>query len=149
MAADKTAPSDECSSATQDTGGAVAFLREYRDAAERRDLKATLGAYAPDAVLLQPGGTTIRGLAAIQTEYEKYFREFHLAGAVDVRATTCQSGRLAAQYGTSSFAERRAGGETIAFRLHFIILMRRGEGGPWKIIAYMWNDAQSEPNPSK
>jgi ketosteroid isomerase-like protein len=103
------------------------FRAEYSDNLTRRDVKALVAMYEPDAIVVRADATTISGTAAL----EAWLTE----RTVDIQSGTVKSdtlrvfGNTAIDVGATTIA-RKGGGETVT---RYLIVLRRGMKD-WKVF---------------
>lgn len=105
------------------------------------DLERVLGYYADDAMLLPPNEEPIRGKAAIRPRYEGLFQAFlpEIVGDIDELQV---AGEWAFVRGRNrGRLTPRAGGEPRTLNDVYLMLLRRDEGGSWRIAHLIWHSA--------
>jgi len=125
---------------------AVAALRQqWCDDLKLKKIDESMRLYADDAVFFNPGGDHVDGKAAIRGLYttitQTYDSDIHL-----LSRSTEISGRLA--YDSGDFQETlrtRATGANVNSAGSYLMVLRRGRNGRWRIVQQMW--AGSPPHP--
>jgi uncharacterized protein (TIGR02246 family) len=129
----------------------AAAVREARavaagivDADNARDLERVLGYYAADAVLLPPGESAVAGLAAIRPRYVGLFEAFTPQIELQVDET-CVGGGLAFVRGRNrGRLIARANGAARELDDAFVMLLRRGTDGAFRISHLIWHRASAD-----
>jgi uncharacterized protein (TIGR02246 family) len=102
------------------------------------DVEKVARLYAPDAVLMPPGGEPVEGLAAIRAHYGSLFSRFSLRASLDSRETVV-SGDWAFDRGTTDVVSTsKQTGETTEAHDKYLMVLRREEDG-WRIARLIWN----------
>jgi uncharacterized protein (TIGR02246 family) len=111
------------------------------DADNASALERVLEHYAPDAMLLPPSEPPVQGHAAIRPRYEGLFAAFR--PQIDARVDeVCVSGALAFVRGhNGGRLLSRNGGADRALDDAYIMMLRRGADGRWRISHLMWHRA--------
>ena len=107
-------------------------------------IERVLDYYAPDAMLLPPGEAPVSGRPAIRPRYERLFAAFapEIAGRVD---EVCVSGSIAFVRGHNGGRLRsRTAGADRALDDVYLMLLRVGADGRWRISHLMWHRAGAE-----
>ncbi|MBK7406282.1 MAG: DUF4440 domain-containing protein [Phycisphaerales bacterium] len=120
--------------------------RDWSDAAQARDVEATLSYWSDDAIVIPPGEAPLKGKAAI--------REYVL-GAFDtpgfsirwepVEVCIAGSGELGylTEHSVTTVSDGVGGVST--FRGRDVTIWRKDGGGRWRCIVDTWNEAPPEP----
>jgi uncharacterized protein (TIGR02246 family) len=129
----------------QSEGPAVRAVRTVAEgivaADNARDLNRVQASYTPDAVLIPPNESPVRGWDSIRPRYEALFAGFSPAieGHLD---EVCVSGQVAFVRGRNlgSFVSR---GPQPSRTLNdvYLMLLRFDERGAWRISHLMWHPA--------
>jgi uncharacterized protein (TIGR02246 family) len=112
-----------------------------------RDIERVLSYYGDDAVLMPPGESAVAGRTAIRPRYESLFAQF------DPRIETrldeaCVSGDLAIVRGHNGGRMLgRAGAAEKRLDDAFLMVLRRGPDGEWRISHLMWHGAGTVASP--
>jgi len=109
------------------------------------DLEAISALYADDSIVIPPGEAPVEGRTAILVRYAKVFAE----NTIDL-VLTSEETVVAGQW---AFARGRKGGTTTPKaggkpRLiddKYVLILRRGEDGAWKIFRLIWNRMDEKP----
>jgi uncharacterized protein (TIGR02246 family) len=111
----------------------------------RGDLERVLAFYADDAILMPPGSPPVSGRAAIRPRYESLFAGF--APAIEGRIDeACESDGLGYVRGHNGGRLRsRDGGADRVLDDAYLMLLRRGADGTWRITHLMWHAAGPSP----
>ena len=109
------------------------------DADNARDLERVLGYYAADAVLMPPGEGPVAGLAAIRPRYVSLFEAFTPQIALQVDEV-CAGDGLAFVRGR---LVARAGAASRELDDVFVMLLRRGAAGAFRISHLIWHRARA------
>jgi len=110
-----------------------------------RDLERVLGHYAADAVLLPPGEGAVVGLEAIRPRYVSLFEAF--TPEIELRIDeACAGEGLAFVRGQNrGRLVARAGGAVRELDDSFLMLLRRGSDGAFRISHLIWHRASAPP----
>ena len=125
--------------AKADVERAVAGLIE---ADNRSDLAAVMDAYARDALLLAPDGSTFQGSDAIRAHYVEVFAQL----AMKLRATpaeTVVAGGWAWQRGEVAGTLVMKDGTTQAAHDRYLMVLV-DEGGRWRVKRLMWQPLEKK-----
>jgi uncharacterized protein (TIGR02246 family) len=144
-AADTSAPGPDCAAGSPPVEQARAVATGIIEADNRSDLERVIAYYADDAVLLPPNEPPARGREAIRPRYAALFAAF--APAIESRIEeVCVSGPLAFVRGhNGGRMAARAGGGDRALDDVYLMLLRRGTDGEWRISHLMWHRASPPP----
>lgn len=118
---------------------AIAALRQQW-AADLRDkrLEPSLARYTEDAVFYNPDGSSAAGKAQIRALFDKVMRTWDSALQFHSQATAI-SGTIA--YDSGDYEETltpRDGGAPLHPRGSYLMVLRRGADGRWRIERQMW-----------
>lgn len=135
-------------SGCQPDGRVIAAVRGVAEgivvADNARDINRVQQSYAPDAILLPPGETPVRGWEAIRPRYDALFSAFAPAieGHID---EVCVSGAVAFVRGRNrgQFVSRSQQ-STRQLDDAYLMLLRRDENGRWRISHLMWHAASAQ-----
>ena len=129
-----------------------AAVREVRavasgivDADNARDLERVLGYYAADAVLLPPGEGPVAGLAAIRPRYVSLFEAFTPQIALQVDEVCAGDGLAFVRGRNRGRLVARAGAASRELDDVFVMLLRRGTAGGFRISHLIWHRASGGP----
>jgi uncharacterized protein (TIGR02246 family) len=107
------------------------------EALQAKDLGGVLRVYEPDATLVAPDGTTVKGDAAIKSEFEKLLADPNLK--VDYkqgRGWAAGSEDLAVTTGSATITTTDAAtGKPATTAFDYQTVWRKADGGPWKIVS--------------
>lgn len=118
-----------CAEAQSPPADAAPTLNDWVAAHNRGDLDALVSHYAPDAIMLPPGGTVERGHDAVRATF---------AGTVSTegvrldRVAGWEDERVATEVGTWEHFTRDTGAITSAGT--YSVIWRRDDGGAWRIV---------------
>jgi len=114
------------------------------DADNDQDLARVLDHYAEDAVLMPPGEAPVMGKEEIRPRYETLFSSF--APRIENHVEeACVSGPLAFVRGrTGGTLLPKGPGEPRTLDDAYLMLLRRGEDGAWRISHLMWHPRARE-----
>jgi uncharacterized protein (TIGR02246 family) len=109
------------------------------EADNARDVERVLGYYADDAVLLPPNEPPVKGKAAIRPRYEALFAGFDPAieGRLDEVAVTGPSAFVRGHNGGRM--TERGSGEHRPLDDDYVMLLRKGADGAWRISHLIWH----------
>ena len=109
----------------------------------RDDTTAVLSAFAPDAVLIPPGGSPVRGLAAIRAYWWPQDGSHTRITAFDRNVTevdgTSDLGYLRGDATLAWRYEKDGARSAQSSRSQDLIVYRRGADGRWRVIRQMWS----------
>ena len=107
----------------------------------RGDVDAVVACYADDAVLLPPGGESRQGVENIRPSYESLFAANRLEVRMDVESIEVK-GSLAFSRGfTRGRIVPKDGSPPRELHDRYLMVLRQGPQGEWKIAALMWSPA--------
>lgn len=121
----------------------------YAAAVNAGDAKAIAALYAEDGVEMPPNEAMMKGRAAV----EKYQASFLTAFSVKLSLTGIESmaaGDMAHDVGTYSqtITPKQGGGKPMTDRGKYVVLLRRGSDGQWRVKYAIYNSdlpAQAPP----
>lgn len=103
---------------------------------QSHDATMAASAYADDAVVLPPGGETIRGRAAIEAFWKQQFTTGF--NAVDGGSNGLStSGDLGYEWGSATF-EVPSGTQTVTDVTKYVNVLKKDASGNWKIVMTIW-----------
>lgn len=123
-------------------------VRRVRDVAvgivkadNERAIERVLDYYAGDAVLMPPGEDAVMGREAFRPRYEGLFA--HFDPAIELRIDeACVSGSMGFVRGhNGGRLVSRSSGEVRPLDDAFLMLLRRGADGKWRISHLIWHPA--------
>ncbi len=121
-------------------GAAITTMNaEYVAGFNTDDAAAVAAQFAADAIRLAPNLDAARGKAAIEEALTGV-----VATTSDLTLTNVEygvSGDLAYQVGTYSVTVEPDGAEAYVDEGPFIVILKQGEDGSWKIQAQIWNSS--------
>lgn len=119
---------------------AIDATREaFKTAFEAGDAAQLSQLYTEDAVLMDGGQPTISGRAAIRQSFEETFSQVDVQVEINPQATEVD-GDLAFDSGTfRSTATPKAGGEAMVQEGRYVVILRRGSDGAWRVARDMGN----------
>ena len=107
----------------------------------RGDVEAVVACYADDAVLLPPGGESTKGVENIRPSYESLFASNRLEVRMEVESIEVK-GSLAFSRGfTRGRIVPKDGSPPRELHDRYLMVLRQGPRGEWKIAALMWSPA--------
>lgn len=128
------------------SAGAIAELRQaWCDDLKLKKIDASMRLYTDDAMFFNPGGDHVDGKAAIRALFAGMMQAYDS----DIRLlsrSTAISGHLA--YDGGEFQEtmtRRADGRAQPLHGSYLMVLRRGRDGHWRIVQQMWTGAPPQP----
>jgi len=125
---------------------AVADLRQqWCDDLKLKKIDESMRLYADDAVFFNPGGDHVDGKVAIKALYQTITQTYDSNIRLLSKSTEI-SGRLA--YDSGDFQETlrtRATGDSVNSAGSYLMVLRHGSDGRWRIVQQMW--AGSPPHP--
>jgi len=113
------------------------------DADNARDLERVLGYYAADAVLMPPGEGPVAGLAAIRPRYVSLFEAFTPQIALQVDEVCAGDGLAFVRGRNRGRLVARAGAASRELDDVFVMLLRRGAAGAFRISHLIWHRASA------
>ena len=149
LAAAAQAPTPACDPSPVPVAEARAVAVGIVDADNASALERVLEHYAADAMLLPPNEPPVQGHAAIRPRYEGLFAAYRpeIVARVD---EVCVSGALAFVRGhNGGRLLSRNGGADRALDDAYIMMLRRGADGRWRISHLMWHRAGGNGGPAK
>lgn len=119
--------------------------RAWEEAANRADVEGLVEIYAPDAVILPPGGPVIQGSETIRELFRQEFERFDTKLAFTTQAIEIE-GDMAYRRGRYVWrGTPRLSGQTVETANKFLEVWRRQPGGSWRIAVDMWNPGEPVP----
>jgi ketosteroid isomerase-like protein len=107
---------------------------------QNHDPSLTTSAYSDDAVVLPPGGETIRGKAAIEAFWKQQFTSgFNAVDGGSNGLTT--SGDLGYEWGSATF-EVPSGTQTVTDVTKYVNVLKKDAAGTWKIAMTIWTSSR-------
>ena len=113
------------------------------DADNARDLERVLGYYAADAVLMPPSEGPVAGLAAIRPRYVSLFEAFTPQIALQVDEVCAGDGLAFVRGRNRGRLVARAGAASRELDDVFVMLLRRGAAGAFRISHLIWHRASA------
>jgi uncharacterized protein (TIGR02246 family) len=107
----------------------------------RGDVQAVVACYASDAVLLPPGGASVQGAENIRPRYEDLFASSRLEVRMDVESIEVKDGLAFSRGFTRGRTIPKDGTPPREVYDRYLMVLRQGPGGEWKIAALMWAPA--------
>jgi len=128
-----------------EAGAAVAAADSAFEAAAARgeDLDEIASYLAEDAVMIPPNEPPVRGRDAIRRYMAEGYRTpgFSVGWErLDVRVAP--SGDVAYVMLANRFSAEDEEGEIVRFRGRGVTVWERGDGGEWRVVIYVWNEAR-------
>lgn len=139
--------------AAQSAPEAVKVRTAYLTAVNAGDPKGVAGLYTDDGVEMPPNQTMVKGRPAVEKYYTGFLGEYtvklSLAGIESMTA-----GDSAFDVGTYSqtITPKQGGGKPIADQGKYVVLLRRGADGQWRVKYAIYNSDlpdQAAPVPPK
>jgi uncharacterized protein (TIGR02246 family) len=124
--------------ATADQAEIQALFDRLMAADNRSDVEAVLECYAKDAVLLPPGGASVQGVENIRPRYEGLFAASRLEVRMDVESIEVKNGLAFSRGFTRGRTVPRDGAPPREIHDRYLMVLRQGPEGAWKIAALMW-----------
>lgn len=119
--------------------------REWEDAANRAEVERLVEIYAPDAVILPPGGPVIQGSETIRELFRQEFERFDTKLAFTTQAIEVD-GDMAFRRGRYVWrGTPRLSGQAVETTNKFLEVWRRQPDGSWRIAVDMWNPSEPVP----
>ena len=117
--------------------------REWEEAANTAQVERLIEIYAPDAVILPPGGPVIEGSETIRELFRQEFERFDTKLAFTTQEIEV-AGDMAFRRGRYVWrGTPRLSGQTVETTNKFLEVWKRQPDGGWKIAVDMWNPAES------
>ncbi len=117
---------------------------QWEEAANTAQVERLLDVYAPDAVILPPGGPLIEGSQTIRELFRQEFERFDTKIAFTTQAIEVD-GDLAYRRGRYVWrGTPRGSAEAFETTNKFLEVWERQSDGSWKIAVDMWNAAESQ-----
>jgi len=117
--------------------------RQWEEAANTGQVDRLVDLYAPDAVILPPGGPSIEGTATIRELFRQEFERFDTRIAFTNQAIEVE-GDMAYRRGRYVWrGTPRGSGQALESTNKFLEVWKRQPDGSWKIAVDMWNQADS------
>ena len=115
------------------------IVEDWFDAESRRDLDATMGFIAKDAVLQAPGLPQIQGEGAIRDFFVAFFGlPFASTGGETERVDVSESGDMAYGLGPNRVVTKGPDGRDVTEVGKWFIVWRK-QRGSWKAVAASWS----------
>ena len=119
--------------------------RAWEEAANRAEVDRLMAIYAPDAVILPPGGPVIEGSETIRELFRQEFERFDTKLAFTTQAIEVD-GDMAFRRGRYVWrGTPRLSGQTVETTNKFLEVWRRQPDGSWRIEVDMWNPSDAVP----
>lgn len=117
--------------------------RAWEEAANTAQIERLIEIYAPDAVILPPGGPVIEGSETIRELFRQEFERFDTKLAFTTQEIEV-AGDMAFRRGRYVWrGTPRLSGQTVETTNKFLEVWRRQPDGGWRIAVDMWNPAES------
>lgn len=131
----------------EDANGARAEIerlgRQWEEAANTAQVERLMEVYAPDAVILPPGGPTIEGSETIRELFRQEFERFDTKIAFTTQEIEVE-GDMAYRRGRYVWrGTPRGTGQALETTNKFLEIWRRQPDGSWRITVDIWNPAES------
>lgn len=119
--------------------------RQWEEAANRGEVERLMEIYAPDAVILPPGGPVIEGSETIRELFRQEFERFDTKLAFTTQEIEVE-GEMAFRRGRYVWrGTPRLSGQTVETTNKFLEVWRRQPDGAWRISVDMWNPGEPAP----
>jgi uncharacterized protein (TIGR02246 family) len=116
--------------------------RQWEEAANRGQVEGIMEIYAPDAVILPPGGPVIEGSETIRELFRQEFERFDTKLAFTTQEIEVD-GDMAFRRGRYVWrGTPRLSGQTVETTNKFLEVWRRQPDGTWRISVDMWNPGE-------
>ena len=120
--------------------------RKWEEAANTAQVERLVEIYAPDAVILPPGGPVIEGSETIRELFRQEFERFDTKLAFTTQEIEV-AGDMAYRRGRYVWrGTPRLSGQTVETTNKFLEIWKRQPDGSWRIAVDMWNPAESPPS---
>lgn len=117
--------------------------RQWEEAANTGQVERLMEVYAPDAVILPPGGPVIEGSETIRELFRQEFERFDTKLAFTTQEIEVE-GDMAFRRGRYVWrGTPRMSGQTVETSNKFLEVWRRQPDGSWKIAVDMWNPSEA------
>lgn len=114
---------------------------QWEEAANTGQVERLMEVYAPDAVILPPGGPLIEGTATIRELFRQEFETFDTKIAFTTQRLEVE-GDLAYRRGTYVWrGTERGSGRVLETTNKFLEIWKRQADGSWRIAVDTWNAA--------
>jgi uncharacterized protein (TIGR02246 family) len=118
--------------------------RQWEESANTAQVERLVEIYAPDAVILPPGGPVIEGSETIRELFRQEFERFDTKLAFTTQEIEVE-GDMAYRRGRYVWrGTPRLSGQTIETTNKFLEVWRRQPDGSWRIAVDMWNPAETQ-----
>jgi uncharacterized protein (TIGR02246 family) len=128
-------------------GGARAEIerlgQQWEEAANTGQVERLMEVYAPDAVILPPGGPTIEGSETIRELFRQEFERFDTKIAFTTTEIEVEGDMAYRRGGYVWRGTPRGTGQPLETRNKFLEIWKRQPDGTWRIAVDMWNPAES------
>lgn len=116
---------------------------QWEEAANTGQVERLVEVYAPDAVILPPGGPVIEGTATIRELFRQEFEAFDTKIAFTTQEIEVE-GDMAYRRGRYVWrGTERGSGRALETTNKFLEVWKRQSDGSWRIAVDMWNPAES------
>lgn len=129
----------ECSPEAPAVSVARAVATGIVEADNARDLARVLGFYAADATLIPPGEAPVSGHAAIRPRYERLFADYQPAIEARIDEACAGDGFAFVRGHNGGRLSPRGGSPARDLDDDYLMLLRRGADGSWRITHLMWH----------
>jgi uncharacterized protein (TIGR02246 family) len=122
---------------------------KYQAAYNAADAAAAAALYTDDAVSLPDHHTALQGKAAIQQYLQEIFTQYSATMTITPSDTDIV-GDVAHEHGTFTVkVTPKAGGDTVTDDGKYVVILKRGADGSWKIHHDIDNSNRMPPMPSQ
>jgi uncharacterized protein (TIGR02246 family) len=121
--------------------------RRFAEAFNRGDLDAAVEFYTDDATFLHPNVEIVSGKQAIK-EFFEAGRAFLGLKTLDFKILESDyDGNLAYERGIIQIYMEPEGGQPLVDKGKYLVVMKRGADGLWKVAVDIWNSDLPQPVP--
>jgi uncharacterized protein (TIGR02246 family) len=119
------------------------LAHQWEEAANTAQVEGLVEIYAPDAVILPPGGPSIEGSATIRELFRQEFDQFDTKIAFTTQAIEVE-GNMAYRRGRYVWrgTPRGSGQQTFETTNKFLEVWKRQPDGTWRLTVDIWNAAE-------
>lgn len=112
----------------------------------KRDIKRVLDYYAPDAILMPPGDTSVVGRDKIRPRYEELFASFTPEIEIQIEEACVAAGLGFVRGRNTGHLVPRASGEGVDLDDAFLMLLRLEPDHVWRISHLIWHRQSKRQN---
>jgi uncharacterized protein (TIGR02246 family) len=143
------ATQEQAASAPADPAPINELRAKYQAAYNAGDAAAVAALFTDDAISLPDHHAAVQGKAAIQQYLQEIFTQY--AATMTIAPVDTEiSGNLAHEHGTFTITVTpKAGGDTVTDDGKYVVILKRGVDGVWKIHHDIDNSNRMPPMPSQ